>query len=85
MLALLWQAWRSFAAAIVVQFAKADRWLVEKSLLSEISASKTDLQLMGRDSQDSRSKEVLALSCATLAPTDICPLSLIVLAVSVWV
>lgn len=54
----LLQAWRSFAAGVVVQFAKIDCWLVGRGLLPEISASKTDLQLTGRDSQDPRSTEV---------------------------
>lgn len=63
---LLRQAWRGFGAGIVIQFAKADCWLVEKGLLSEISASKTDLQLTGRDSNDPRSKEVRAASADSL-------------------
>lgn len=52
------KAWRNFAAEVVRRFSEIDRWLEERGFFSELTASKTDLQLEGRDA-DPRSQEML--------------------------
>ncbi len=55
------QAWRTFAAGIVRRFAQIDQWLEARGFLSELTASKTDLELQGRAQNDPCTSEVRLL------------------------